>query len=452
MAEYVHSTLGQVKQSTTIIKLFLPYPLISHSLKMARTRTTPRVKPAPKMIPNQITTPPSSSSAASATPVTENSSEPGSCSQFPYTTTSDNEFENENEQENSSQKSDNSVKSDVKIPAKRRLPEESDKESDNEEMSLSEEDGQIGDDKPVILEAEEETDESSDNEEEVVYLGTSKPPAISNLPEEGNLHQNVTMTYCIGNVNFGKAHGHFMMLSNGLDQHDTPRHNFRNFLMELYVRNGKYYMTRLSLFRYLTKEIFCTASLNMPQFSPILFLAGEITWFNKKGIAEENLVKCVDHNGEVLSFPSVRRDGTNYLRHVWSVVIFTPNILPPERLTTLYNDFSKAYNTGTWLNKKMPEIGSLTPSPLLPHPEGIGKWICAADLQQLLKQIYPTFAPRTGWGTQSDHQAILAGFWPKGKWTLKHGNTFGVPTNWMSREARNEYSKLNAKANKKPKK
>jgi hypothetical protein len=140
------------------------------------------------------------------------------------------------------------------------------------------------------------------------------------------------------------------------------------------------------------------------------------------------------------------------MRYQWSVVIFTPTILPPERLTTLHNDFQKAYNTGTWQSKTQTPIGSLTPSPLLPHPEGIGKWICAADLERLLKKLYPTFAPRTGWGSHTDHQPILAGFWPKGKWTLRHTNTFGVPKNWMSREERNEYSKLNASQAKKQKK
>ena len=134
------------------------------------------------------------------------------------------------------------------------------------------------------------------------------------------------------------------------------------------------------------------------------------------------------------------------------MVIFTPKILPPERLKTLYNGFQQAYNTGTWLNKILPPVGNLTPTPFLPHPEGIGKWICPADLEQLLKKFYPTFAPRTGWGAHTDHQAVLAGFWPKGKWTLKNSNTFGVPTTWMSREARNEYSKHYAKANKKAKK
>jgi hypothetical protein len=192
---------------------------------MARTRTTPRVKPTPTMIPG-ITTQPASS-AASTTEVTEDLTQ---------------NTENENDtNDDSSIKTGNSLKSDTKNPAKQRILEDSD-----ENMSPATEDGEISDDKPVMLEAEEETDEESVNEE-VVYLGTSKPPAVTHLPATSNINKNITMTYCIGNVNFGKAYGHFMMLSNGLDQNGSPRHSFRIFLMQIYIQNGKYYMTRFSI-------------------------------------------------------------------------------------------------------------------------------------------------------------------------------------------------------------
>ena len=178
------------------------------------------------MIPEQITTPPVST-AASITAVTENTSEPGSAA-YNFGTASDNEFQSDDSDKNS-------VKSDKKKTAKQWILDQ----DIDEDMSLTE-DGQISDDKPVILEAEEESDQKSDAEEEVVYLGTAKPPNTTTLTTAGNINKNMTITYCVGNVNFGKAYGHFMMLSNGLDQNGSPRHNFRNFLLEIYVRNGKF--------------------------------------------------------------------------------------------------------------------------------------------------------------------------------------------------------------------
>jgi hypothetical protein len=140
------------------------------------------------------------------------------------------------------------------------------------------------------------------------------------------------------------------------------------------------------------------------------------------------------------------------MRHVWAIVIFTATTLPPQRLESLYKNFQKAYNTGTWNGKVLdPPACDLTPTHLLSHSEGIGKWICAADLERIIKKLYPTFAPGTGWGaTSTNNQAILATFWPKGKWNLKNSSTFGVPGTWMSPEARIQYSKHNS--NKKTKK
>jgi hypothetical protein len=170
-------------------------------------------------------------------------------------------------------------------------------------------------------------------------------------------------------------------------------------------------------------------------------------------ITKENLVKCLDYNGDVVAIPAVtKHTKQDYFRHLWSLVIFTPGILPPERLSALYNNFRTSYHSGTWNGKTLDPIESLTPSPFLGHPEGIGKWICPADLERVIKKLYPTFAPRTGWGSHANHKALLASLWPAGTWSLQNSNTFGVPVTWMSPEARNEYSKLNAKANKKPKK
>jgi hypothetical protein len=107
-------------------------------------------------------------------------------------------------------------------------------------------------------------------------------------------------------------------------------------------------------------------------------------------------------------------------------------------------NFQKAYNTGIWNNETLDPVCDLTPTPLLSHPNGIGKWVCAADLQRLLKHFYPTFAPGTGWGSHPDRHAILSGFWPKGTWNLKNSSTFGVPASWMSEEARAEYSEINS--------
>ena len=132
-------------------------------------------------------------------------------------------------------------------------------------------------------------------------------------------------------------------------------------------------------------------------------------------ITDENLVKCLDYKGDVIAIPAVRKKSKQpYLRHVWSLVIFTPKILPPERLESLYNNFRSAYHSGSWNSQTLDTIENLTPTPFLDHPEGIGKWVCAADLERLLKKLYPTFAPRTGWGSHDDHQPILASFWPKG--------------------------------------
>ena len=157
----------------------------------------------------------------------------------------------------------------------------------------------------------------------------------------------------------------------------------------------------------------------------------------------------MDHNGDIIAIPAVKKNGESYFRHIWSIVLFTPTHLSPERLTALHDNFQKSYNTGTWKNEYLDKIGSLTPTPLLSHNKGIGKRISEIDLERLLKKFYPTFAPRTGWGSHTDHQPILAGFWPKGKWSLENSNTFGVPMTWMSPQARNEYKKHQAKANKK---
>jgi hypothetical protein len=202
---------------------------------MARTRTTLRVK-QPPMLPTEIDTPPSAAGASIA--VTESSGEPGTAGTL-MEESSDNKSDDDEDITSAKCKSDDSdddtsVKSDTKKPVKRRLSlENSDDEND---MTNNEE--EIIDDKPVILEVEEESVEESDNEE-VVYLGTLKPPAVTHLVP-GNSHRNISMTYCVGNVNFGKAYGQFMMVSNGFDQDGSPRHTFRNYLLEVFVKNGTY--------------------------------------------------------------------------------------------------------------------------------------------------------------------------------------------------------------------
>ena len=180
---------------------------------MARTRITLRVKKDPPMIPTEIDTP-APAAADSPTAVTENNSVIGYAQAPTLTHSSD---------------TDSSV-GDTKKSAKRTF----NMADDDAEMQ------NVSDTKPVILEQEEEIEENSDDDgEEVVYLGTVKPHAITRLAAKGNSNQNAPMTYCIGNVNFGKAHGHFMMISNGFDQNGSPRHSFRNYLLELFVKNGK---------------------------------------------------------------------------------------------------------------------------------------------------------------------------------------------------------------------
>ena len=209
---------------------------------MARTRTTLRVK-QPPMIPTEIDTP--ESVAAASTAVTESTYDPASAEAFDYTEqNSDNKSEEDEE--------DTSVKLDTKKSAKRRLTLQ---DSDDDDDAFMEE---ISDDQPVILELEEEKEEEADDEE-VVCLGTVKPPKVS-LANLGNSHRNVSMTYCVGNVNFGKAYGQFMMMSNGFDQNGSPRHTFRNYLLEVFVTNGKYYVTPFSLF-HLTRTKNCTAGI-----------------------------------------------------------------------------------------------------------------------------------------------------------------------------------------------
>ena len=91
-------------------------------------------------------------------------------------------------------------------------------------------------------------------------------------------------------------------------------------------------------------------------------------------LTEENLVKCLDHNGDIIAIPAItKHTREKYFRYLWSIVIFTPKILPPERLTALYNNFRNAYHSGTWNNKTLDTIESLTPTPFLGHPDGIGK-------------------------------------------------------------------------------
>jgi hypothetical protein len=193
---------------------------------MARTRTTFRVKQPPAMIPTEIDTPPAAAAASIA--VTETSSEPGSAEAFNILLEKDKSDSDKSDSEDD----DTSVKPTPKKSAKRRFSFEN--TDDDDDVTNT------GDDKPVILEADEESEKETD-EEEVVFLGTSKPPAVTHLVP-GNSHRNISMTYCVGNVNFGKAYGQFMMVSNGFDQNGSPRHTFRNYLLEVYVKNGTCYV------------------------------------------------------------------------------------------------------------------------------------------------------------------------------------------------------------------
>jgi hypothetical protein len=211
---------------------------------MARTRTPRRINyPKPPPMMPTLETP--ESPAANSTAITDNGSEPGSAVASSFLGQPSEEENKDGEDDasfvDSDEEEDISVgkSTDAKKPAaKRHISSDHDEENDN--MSDGEED--LDDEKPVIVQDEEDDNKLSDDEE-VLFLGTTNPrPLTHNL--KGNSHRNIPMTYCIGNVHFGKAVGHFMVLSNGFDQTGTPRVNFRTYVFELWMRNGKYSLTR----------------------------------------------------------------------------------------------------------------------------------------------------------------------------------------------------------------
>jgi hypothetical protein len=202
---------------------------------MARTRTTRRTTGTAKS-PRAMTT---ESPTTFSTAVTENASELGSTQAsvgFSHSSEGDDKDENElSNVESGDEEEDTSVGhlEEKKKPSKHHISSDND-----EDDQMEEEEEDLDNDNPVIIPDETEKEEPSDDEE-VLFLGTNKPrPGTKNL--KGNANRNVTMTYCVGNVFFGKAMAHFMFVSNGFDSTGTPRVNFRCYCLSLWIDNGKW--------------------------------------------------------------------------------------------------------------------------------------------------------------------------------------------------------------------
>jgi hypothetical protein len=215
---------------------------------MARTRITRRTdignKKPPPVMPT-LDTP--ESPAAASTAITESSSF------TPPTQQDDNSVENSEPDEEDLSVTEVKNK---KPHAKRHVSSDNDDDDNmfdaeeefdedapvkpaksHPEDSMSDAEQDLDDEKPVIIDDDEKEKELSDDEE-VLFLGVKNPrPETHSL--KGNSHRNVTMSYCVGNVFFGKATGHFMIISNGFDGSGSPRVNFRCHLLNLWMENGK---------------------------------------------------------------------------------------------------------------------------------------------------------------------------------------------------------------------
>ena len=223
----------------------------------------------------------------------------------------------------------NDTGSDIKLEA----------ESDDDEIPIGEEN--IETDKDLPADGAETTLDFP--------LGNSKKPGTEGKTEgykKGNGNSGAPVAWMVTKVKMENfAHAHVGGISYGFDSNKNPVPGFHNHVLCIIIKDE------------------------------------DVDFFATKNAGEESLVDLVDHNGDVISIPTVTTKGQSIDKKATAVFFVTRYEQSTARLNALFSGFLGALNNAQWngttLNQR---VLALTPEHFLTPIDGIGVLCWSARL------------------------------------------------------------------------